>query len=150
MSVADTTFDPAPVNVRIKLAGLWTSMLFIFAYVDLFSLYRPDVRADLDAGELGGFTVNQSFLAGTTAYILLPSLMVFATLVLRPRINRTANITLAVIFAITIAIGAIGEWTYYILGSLPEIALLAAVIYYAWTWPKLPTPTTQSHPDTPE
>ncbi len=144
MSVAETTFDPATVNVRIKLAGLWTSMLFVFAYVDLFSLYRPDVRADLDAGELGGFTVNQSFLAATTAYIILPSLMVFATLVLRPQINRIANIVLAVIFVITIAAGAIGEWTYYILGSLLEIALLAAVIYYAWTWPKVPS-TTQSH-----
>ena len=39
-------------------------MLFVFAYVDLFSLYRPDFRADLEAGEIGGFTVNQSFLWG--------------------------------------------------------------------------------------
>ena len=39
---AETTLDRAPVNVRIKLSALWTSTLFIFAYVDLFSLYRPD------------------------------------------------------------------------------------------------------------
>lgn len=32
--------------------------------------------------------------------------------------------------------GAIGEWNYYILGSAIEVALLAAVAYYAWTWPK--------------
>jgi hypothetical protein len=32
--------------------------------------------------------------------------------------------------------GAIREWTYYILGSAIEIALLAAIVYYAWTWPK--------------
>ena len=53
--------------VRIKLSALWTSMLFVFAYVDLFSLYRPDFRADLEAGEVGGFAVSQGFLAGTTA-----------------------------------------------------------------------------------
>jgi hypothetical protein len=42
------------VNVRIKISALWTSMLFVFAYVDLFSLYRPDLRADLEAGESAG------------------------------------------------------------------------------------------------
>ena len=34
-----TTFDPSLVSVRIKLSALWTSMLFVFAYVDLFSLH---------------------------------------------------------------------------------------------------------------
>jgi hypothetical protein len=60
----ETRFEPAKVNVRIKISALWTSMLLVFAYVDLFSLYRADVRADLEAGEVGGFTVNQSFLLG--------------------------------------------------------------------------------------
>jgi Family of unknown function (DUF6326) len=80
---AETRFEPAPVNVRIKIAALWTSMLFVFAYVDIFSLYRSDVRADLEAGEIGGLTVNQSFLVGTTAYVVVPSVMVFGALVLR-------------------------------------------------------------------
>jgi hypothetical protein len=39
-------------------------MLFIFAYVDLFSLYRRDFRADLEAGEVAGFALNQTFLLG--------------------------------------------------------------------------------------
>ena len=103
--------------VRIKLSALWTSMLFVFAYVDLFSLYRPDIRADLEAGEVGGFTVSQAFLAGTTAYIVIPRLMVFGALVLPPRIDRIPNIGLSFLYAVTIAAGAIGEWTYYVLGS---------------------------------
>ncbi len=127
---------PLPVNVRVKISALWASMLFVFAYVDLFSLYRADVRADIAAGELGGFTISQSFLLGTTAYIVIPALMVFGTLVLRPRINRVVNIALSVVYALTIIGGAIGEWNYYLLGSAVEVALLAAVAYYAWTWPK--------------
>ncbi len=133
---AETKFDPSKVNVRIKISALWTSMLFVFAYVDLFSLYRPDFRADVEAGEVGGFTVNQSFLLGTTAYIVIPSLMVFCALVLRPRVNRIVNIALSVAYALTIVAGAIGEWNYYILGSAIEVALLAAIVYYAWSWPK--------------
>src|SRR5512132_2538350 len=85
MSVAETKFEPATVKVRTKISALWTSMLFVFAYVDLFSLYRPDFRADLEAGEVGGFTLNQSFLLGTAGYVVIPSLMVFSTLVLHPR-----------------------------------------------------------------
>ena len=132
----ETKFEPSLVNVRIKISALWTSMLFVFAYVDLFSLYRPDFRADVEAGEIGGFTVNQSFLLGTTVYVVIPSLMVFGALILRPRVNRIVNIALSITYALTIIGGAIGEWNYYILGSAIEIGLLAAIVYYAWTWPK--------------
>ena len=64
------------------------------------------------------------------------SLMVFAALVLRPRVNRLANIALSIIYALTIIAGVIGEWKYYILGSAVEVALLAFIVYYAWTWPR--------------
>jgi Family of unknown function (DUF6326) len=133
----ETRLAPAEVNVRIKIAALWTSMLFVFAYVDLFSLYRPDIRADLEAGELGGFTVDQVFLVGTTAYVVIPSLMVFGTVVLRPRLNRIVNLALSAVFLVTVIAGAVGEWTYYVLGSAVEAGLLAAIAYYAWTWPRV-------------
>ena len=143
MSVAETKFEPATVNVRTKISALWTSMLFVFAYVDLFSLYRPDFRAELEAAEVGGFTVNQSFLLGTTAYVVIPSLMVFSTLVLQPRLSRVANIALGIVYAVTIVTGAVGERSYYIFGSVVEVAMLAAIVYYAWTWPKQAPPASR-------
>ena len=133
---AETKFELSNVNVRIKISALWASMLFVFAYVDLFSLYRADFRADLEAGEISGFTVNQSFLLGTTAYVVIPSLMVFLSLILRPKVNRIANTALGIIYALTIIAGAIGEWNYYILGSAIEVVQLAAIVYYVRTWPK--------------
>ena len=133
---AETKLEPSNVSVRAKISVLWTSMLFVFAYVDIFSLYRPDFQADIEAGEIAGVTINQSFLLGTTVYVLIPSLMVFLALVLRPAVNRIANIALGILYALTIIAGAIGEWNYYVLGSAVEIALLAAIVYYAWTWRK--------------
>src|ERR671918_2041621 len=133
---AETKFEPSNVSVRLKISALWASMLFVFASVDLFSLYRPDYRADIEAGKIAGFTINQPFLLATTVYVLIPSLMVFLALVLRPRFNRIANIVLGIVYALTIIAGAIGEWNYYILGSAIEVALLAAIVYYGWTWPK--------------
>ena len=137
---AETKFEPFTVNVKVKISALWTAMLFVFAYVDIFSLFRPDFRAEIEAGQVGGFTINQSFLLATTIYIVIPSLMVFAALVLRPKVNRLANIGLGIIYALTIVAGAVGEWNYYILGSAIEVGLLAAIVYHAWTWPKLTPP----------
>jgi hypothetical protein len=133
---AHVKFEPFNVNARIKISALWASMLFVFVYVDLFSLYRRDVRADLEVGKISGFTINHAFLLATTVYVVIPSLMVFVALILRPRANRIANIALGIVYALTIIAGAIGEWSYYILGSAIEVALIAAIVYYAWTWPK--------------
>ena len=134
---ANRELEPFQVNVRVKISALWTAMMFVFAYVDIFSQFRADFRADVEAGVVGGFTVNQTFLLATTIYVVIPSLMVFGALVLRPRINRIANMALSIIYALTIIAGAVGEWNYYLLGSVVEVALLAAVFHYARTWPKL-------------
>jgi hypothetical protein len=132
-----TRYQDYWINPRIKIAALWVSMLFVFAYVDLFGLYRADVRTDIEAGKMFIFSIGQAFLLGVTIYVVLPSLMLFLSLVLPVRVTRLANIVLAVVYALTIAGSAIGEWNYFILGSLIEVALLAGVVYYAWTWPKV-------------
>lgn len=131
-----TDYRDSWINPRIKIAALWASMLFVFVYVDLFSLYRADVRADIDAGKIFAFSIGQGFLLGVVAYIALPSLMVFLSLVLSAKVTRMANLVLAVLYGLTIVGGAVGEWNYYILGSAIEAALLATIGYYAWTWPK--------------
>jgi hypothetical protein len=136
MSTAASTFHPSPVNVRIKISALWASMLFVFAYVDLFSLYRSDFRRALESGTVSGFTIGQTFLVATTLYVVIPSLMVFGVLVLEPKLNRVINIALAILYAASIIVTAIGEWNYYVLGSLIESAQLTGIVYYAWSWPR--------------
>jgi hypothetical protein len=137
---AASTFEPLHVNVRLKISALWTAMLFVFAYVDIFSLYRADVRAEIGAGEIGGFTIGPVFLVATTIYVVIPSLMVFGALALPARIARLANLVLGVVYALTIVASAVGEWSYYILGSVLEVALLGVIVFYAWTWPKRRAP----------
>ena len=122
------------IDTRLKIAALWTAVLFIFAYVDLFSLYRSDVRADLEAGRLFAFDVSETFLFFTMLYIVLPSVMIYLTLVLPRGIGRVLNIALAAVYAVTIVAGAVGERGYFVLGSAAEALLLGAVVYHAWTW----------------
>ncbi len=94
----DTVDDETVVDVRIKIAGLWTSTMFVFAYVDIFSFFRADVLNGALAGTVSIFTIDQSFLLITTVYILLSSLMVYLSLTLPAKINRWSNVILAMLY----------------------------------------------------
>jgi len=54
----------APLDARIRLAALWTSTVFIVAFVDIFSFYRPDNREQIEAGRAFVFEIGQPFLLG--------------------------------------------------------------------------------------
>jgi hypothetical protein len=76
------------------------------------------------------------FLTSTLVYILLPTLMVTLSLLLRPRVNRITNIAVSLVYAVTILVSCIGEtWVYYLLGSAVEAVLLLVIARTAWTWP---------------
>jgi hypothetical protein len=142
-----TGYRDSWINPRVKIAALWTSMLFVFVYVDVFSLYRADVRSDIEAGEMAAFSIGQGFLLSVTLYVALPSMMLFLSLVLPVRVARMANIVLAAVYIPTVVGSAVGEWTYFILGSAIEAALLVGIVYYAWTWPKAPDDVATEMPD---
>jgi len=127
------------VNVKVALSGLWITMLFVFAYVDIFGFWRADVIQGALAGKVPGpgFEIGQAFLALTTIYVLIPSLMVVVSLLAPARPNRVANIVVSLLYAASVVLSAVGEtWIYYLLGSAVEVLLLLAIARMAWTWPK--------------
>ena len=131
-------YRDTPVDVKPVLCALWIAMLFVFAYVDIFGFYRADVLDAALHGQVAttAFTVNQMFLTFTLIYILLPTLMVVLSLLLKPRVNRIINIVVSLLYMISIIVSCIGEkWAYYILGSLIEVILLVAIARTAWRPP---------------
>lgn len=129
----------AKPDVKILLGGLWISMLFVFAYVDIFGFWRADVINGALARKVpeAGYAINQTFLVLTTIYVLVPSLMVVCSLFAPARMNRPANIVVSLLYAVSVVVGAIGEsWTYYVVGSVVEVLLLIAIARVAWTWPR--------------
>ena len=138
MATTTRQYQDTQVDVKLVLSALWIAMLFVFAYVDIFGFYRADVLDAALDGKVAttDFTVNQVFLTLTLIYVLLPSLMVVLSLVLKPRVNRIINIVVSLLYMISIIVSCIGEtWTYYILGSVVEAILLAAIARVAWMWP---------------
>lgn len=132
-------YQDTRVDVKLVLSALWISMLFVFAYVDIFAYLRADVlKAALD-GEVAstGFTVNQAFLVYTLVYVLVPAMMVALSLVLRPRANRLTNIVVSLVYLLTVIGSTVGEtWAYYFIGSAVEVVLLAVIARTAWVWPR--------------
>lgn len=138
MGTTTRQYRDTPVDVKLVIAALWITMLFVFAYVDIFAFFRADVlEAALDGTVAStSFSVDQTFLALALIYILIPSLMVVLSLVLRPQVNRIVNLVVATLYLVSIVASAIGEeWAYFVIGSVVEILLLAAIAWRAWTWP---------------
>jgi uncharacterized membrane protein (UPF0136 family) len=137
MSIANSmALDDVRVGVRLKISSLWIAMLFLFAYGDIFGFFKPGQIPDVISGEVSGIKITQAFLLGASIYIAVASLMVFLSLALRPRVTRSTNIVLPVLFIVSIVVSVIGEtWAYFIFLSISEIGLLLLIIWYAWRWP---------------
>jgi hypothetical protein len=125
------------INVKLKIGALWAAVMFLFAYGDIFGYFRPGFIVQIMAGNVSGNAIDQTFLMFTAAYVTIPSLMVFLSLVLKPSISRPANIVLSIVYAASILLFCVGEsYAYYIFLSVLECVLLLAIAWYAWKWPK--------------
>jgi hypothetical protein len=129
-------FEDVQVGVRLKIASLWIAMLFLFAYGDIFGFFAPGHIEEIQGGRISGMEITQTFLLTVSIYIAIASAMVFLTLVLQPAANRWVNIVLAALYTVSIVASMLGEDPYFVFLSIVEIAMLALIIRYAWTWPK--------------
>jgi hypothetical protein len=130
--------EGARIGVRLKISAIWVAMLFLFAYGDIFGSFVPGRIDDIRGGKISGIEITQTFLLAASVYVAIASMMIFLTLVLRPRISRWANIVLPILYIASIVASVIGEsWVYFWFLSIAEGALLLLIIWYAWRWPTL-------------
>lgn len=141
MNTQKTTQKPLEefkVSVRLKLAALWVSFMFLYIYVDYFHLYMPGSLEDMLAGKVFTFKVTQTFLLIVTAAMAVPVLMIFLSLALPAKINRCTNIIVAIIHIPYMLFNLAGEaWVHMVFGAALEVILLGLIIRYAWKWPRL-------------
>ncbi len=132
--------EDVKINVKIKLAGLWAAVMFLYVYADLFGFYKTGFIEELIAGELLGIQITQVFLLGIAIFMAIPSIMVFLPIILKAKANRWANIIVGISYAgvllTTTMINPGGIWAYYMLYVIVEAVLIALMVWYAWKWPK--------------
>lgn len=125
------------VNVRIKIASLWIVILILYIYNDFFSLFTPGALEEITAGYMGPFLVTQASILQGCILMAIPTVMIFLSLVLNPKVNRTLNIILSLLYIVVMVASVIGEWSYYYFMGAIEIAANIAIIIYAVKWPKV-------------
>lgn len=124
------------VNVKIKLAALWIVIMILYIYNDMFSLFKPGVLQSMLDGYMGPFLVSQGGLFSAAVLMAVPALMIFLSLVLKPKANRIINIVISILYIGVMIASLIGEWYYYIFMGAVEIACNVLIILYAAKWPR--------------
>lgn len=133
--------DDARLPVRAKLAAAWTSLMFLYVYVDILGFYVPGKIDDILAGVVFEFDISQTFVVTALTLMAIPILMILLSTMLPARASRITNLVVASIQVPYAMFNAVGEsWTYYYgLAVVLEVILLAVILRLAWTWPRRTT-----------
>ncbi len=123
------------IPVKMKLSALWVSMMLLYIYADILSLFRPGQVEEMLDGRMGPLPVTQGSLLTASILMMIPAVMVFLSLALKPKASRWTNITLGALYTLVNISNLIGEtWVYYISFGVVEIALTLLIIWQAWKW----------------
>lgn len=138
MKTGDDKLQDFSINVKFKLAALWTSVMFCYVYGDFFSLFLPNRLQNLMNGVSGVGATTPLKLLMFAVLMTLPSLMIFLSLALKAKTNRRLNIALGIFYtAVMMLVGAtsIGEWKiFYTYLAVVEIILTSLIVGLAWSW----------------
>lgn len=125
----------AKIPLKMKLSALWATLMFLYIYADIFSLYKPGQIEEVLAGRMGFLPVTQGSLLTAAILILIPALMVFLSLALRTVVARWTNIVLGVLYTAVNIGNLVGEtWVFYLVLGAVEMALTLLIVGYAWKW----------------
>lgn len=134
------SFEDIKVNTKIKLSALWVSLMLLYIYGDIFSLFVPQRLKGLMNGHMGVGETTPYKLLAAAILMTVPALMVFLSLVLKPRVNRIVNIIAGVVYTIVMVLVVLISidpwWVFYIFLGMVEITITLLIVWQACKWPK--------------
>lgn len=127
-------FEDFQINVKLKISALWIAVMFCYVYGDYIQIYVPGILAK--AMEVKVAAETQWQFVAVAVLMAIPSVMVFLTLVLTPKMNRWLNIILSSAFIVMlIATNLTETWAFYLFLTAIEIVISMTIVWYAWQWP---------------
>lgn len=129
-------------DIRAKLSTLWVFVMLNMIFADIFSFMTAGFLQELSTGYAGGIRITQGFLLGAAIVTEIPIAMVILSRVLKPALNRWANIIAGVI-TIAYVIGGGSVTLHYLFIASVEVVCTAYIVWSAWTWR-----TTEGNPRT--
>ena len=138
--IPQIALEDIKISLKLKLAALWASFMFLYIYVDYFHLYMPGSIEDILAGKIFTFDITYVFLMIGLTSVTIPALLIFLSVALPAKVNRWANIIIAVVYIPYTLFNLAGEaWMHMVFGAVVGVVLLCLIIYYAWKWPRIET-----------
>ena len=127
--------ETVKTDVKVKLSALWIAMMLLYIYADILSLFRPGQIEEIMKGLMGPVPVTQVSLLTASLLMIIPAVMVFLSITLKPSVNRWTNISLGILYTLVNISNLIGEsWAYYILFGIVEILITLLIVRSAWRW----------------
>ena len=129
------------VSIKIKLAGLWTSLMCCFIYADFFTLFIPGHIEQLIHGHMGIGDTSPVKLLLISVMMSIPALMIFLCLVLKSAVNRVVNIIAGSLFTLIMILtllNSIDRWMmFYLYFGSVEIIITLTIVVFAFKWTKV-------------
>jgi hypothetical protein len=133
-----TEYADAKFNTRTVLTGLWITLVLLYLYCDIFTIFRPNHINEIIEGKMGPFQINQISLLVIGILMALPALMVAANLLIKPSVVKWINFIAGIIYTLVNIGNLIGEkWGYYIFYGLIELLITIVIIITSIKWPKI-------------
>ena len=129
------------IDVKIKLAVLWTALMFYYVYADFFDSMTPSSIENFGSLQTPVGPLTPLLLVIFSVILIIPSSMIFLSVFLKPKINKWLNIVSAVLWsrrAWRLFIDTMNsEWyKFYALYQVVEIIILGMIFWQALKWPK--------------
>lgn len=139
MKTKKIAFEDINIDIKILLSAMWTSVMFLAVYDNYFELYVPGKVEGLINGK--NILNNPYNLLYATLQFTFPSLMIFLSLILKPKLNRILNIIVAgnfIMISFLVAVFSISEWKiFYISNMLIGIVITLIILYKALNWRRI-------------
>ena len=123
------------LHIRSKLSSLWIIVVFNMAFTDIISLHIPKNVEALNV--LAENTPTSQLMLFSVITLEIPILMTYLSKELDYRVNRWANIIIAMIMVVFIVGPEIGKSainSYSIFITMIEVNCLLYIIWTAYRW----------------
>ena len=123
------------IDSRVLLSSLWIVVMFNMLKADILSLYIPGAADEVV--QFAGATPIPQLMLGAAVIMEIAIVMIALALVLPYRLNRWANILVAVLM-IVFVIGGGSTYPHYIFIAAVEVISLLLIIGIAGRWRAVP------------
>lgn len=123
------------IDTRVLLSSLWIVVMFNMLKADILSLYIPGAADEVV--QFAGATPIPQLMLGAAVIMEIAVVMIALVHVLPQRVNRWANIVVAVLM-IVFVVGGGSTYPHYIFIAAVEVIGLLLIIGIAWRWRAAP------------